>query len=119
MIKLKVPLTKITEMNNDAAQRILKQARLTALEVIRTEAIVDHALGAAAVAMEAIERSDSAQLAAAAKETLHVARRAAADVLNVAKAEANETLRIAAVLAEKMLISEQALNALDASNDAA
>lgn len=101
-----------------AAQRILSQARQIAKEVTRAEAIVDLALAAAASAMATIGRSDSEQLAATAKETLCVARRAAADVLKVAKAEANETLRIAAVLAEKLLASETGLRASDPSKDA-
>lgn len=111
-------MTEPSSLKSDAAQRILEQAKLTAKEVARAEAIVDLALAAAASAMTTIERSDSVQMAAAAKETLQVAMRAAADVLNVAKAEAIETLRIAAVLAEKMLDSENVAKAYDPSKDA-
>lgn len=103
MINPKALMTEPSSLKSDAAQRILEQAKLTAKEVARAEAIVDLALAAAASAMTTIERSDGVQMAAAAKETLQVARRAAADVLNVAKAEAIATLRITEVLAEKML----------------
>lgn len=112
-------MTESNSLKNDAAQRVLEQAKLTAKEVARAEAIVDLALSAAASAMTTIERSDSVQMAAAAKETLQMARRAAADVLNVAKVAAIETLHIAEVLAEKMLNSENVVKASDPSKDAA
>lgn len=117
-IKPTALMTEPISQTNDPAQRILAQARLTAKEVTRAEAIVDLALSAATSAMATIEQSDSVQLAATAKETLHVARRAAADVLKVAKAEASETLRIAAVLAERMLGTDTGLTAPDESQDA-
>lgn len=119
MINPKALVTEPSSLKSDAAQRILEQAKLTAKEVARAEAIVDLALSAAASAMTTIERSGSVQIAAAAKETLQVARRAAADVLNVAKAEAIATLRIAEVLAEKMLNSENVAKASDPSKDTA
>ncbi len=119
MINPKALMAEPSSLRNDAAQRILEQAKLTAKEVARAEAIVDLALAAAASAMTTIERSDGVQMAAAAKETLQVARCTAADVLNVAKAEAIATLRIAEVLAEKMLNSENVVKASDPSKDAA
>ncbi len=118
-INVNALMTEPNSLKNDAARRILAQAELTAKEVARAEAIVDLALSAAASAMATIEQCDSVQMAAAAKETLQVARRAAADVLNVAKAEAIETLRIAEVLAEKMLNSENVVKASDTSEDTA
>lgn len=117
MINSKALMTELSSPKNDAAQRVLEQAKLTAKEVARAEAIVDLALGAAASAMATIERSDSVQMAAAAKETLQVAKRAAADVLNVAKIEAIETLRIAAVLAEEKLDSDTVVKDPDPSMD--
>jgi hypothetical protein len=88
---------------DEAARHILKQAKLVAMEVARVEAIVDHAIGAAAFAMAAVGKSDSSELAESAKETLHVAKKAAAQVLQVAKREAEKALMLARNLAEERL----------------
>ncbi len=88
---------------DDAANLILKQARLVATEVARAEAIVDLAIGVASIAMASIEKASSAETAALARETLNVARVAAAHVLRVAKKEAEGTLILAKLLAERLL----------------
>lgn len=89
---------------HEAAQLILKQAELVAAEVSRVEAIVDHAIGAAAIAMATVGKSDSLELAEHAKETLRVAREAASEVLHAAKIEAEKTLRLARELAESQKV---------------
>lgn len=86
-----------------AARNILRQAKVVAMEVARIEAIVNHAIGAAAFAMAAVGQTGSAELADAAKETLHVAKKAAAQVLQVAKREAEKALMLARTLAEERL----------------
>lgn len=97
-------MTQITD--DPSAQLILKQVELVALEVARAEAIVDHALGAAAMAMAAKGITGTSELTEYAKEILQVARNAAAKVLQVAKKEAHLTLELANKLASERLDKE-------------
>jgi hypothetical protein len=102
-------MTAINKADELPAQIILKQAELVALEVAKAEAIVDHAIGAAAMAMAATGITGTPALTEYARETLHVARSAAAKVLQVAKKEAELTLHLAKGLAAERLAEEDAV----------
>jgi hypothetical protein len=99
-------MTTAQKADDVAARLILKQAELVALEVARVEVIVNNVLGAAAMAMAATGMTGSAELMESAKETLQVARSAAAEVLQVAKKEAELTLLLAKSLASARLAEE-------------
>jgi hypothetical protein len=86
-----------------SAQIVLKQAELVALEVTRAAAIVDYAMGAAAMVMSSKTMAGTSELADSAKEILQVARNSAATVLQVAKKEAEVTLCLARDLANLKL----------------
>ncbi len=90
----------------DAAQVLIKQAKLVALDVARAEVITDHAFGAAVLAMVATAKTSDPRLIESAKEILNVARLAAAKALIVAKTEAEKTLAIAKNLASERLLEE-------------
>jgi hypothetical protein len=83
-----------TKPKKQTAQLIFNQALFTAVGVNKAEAIVDLAFAAAEVAMNKIEKSGDVKLVGIAKETLDVARRAAAEILNDAKKEAEEMVRL-------------------------
>jgi glycerol kinase len=100
-------MTTKREADDLAARLILKQAELVAQEVARVEVIVNSALGAAAMAMAATGITGSTEITESAKETLQVARNAAAEVLQVAKKEAELTLRLAKSLANARLAEEE------------
>jgi hypothetical protein len=92
----------------DTAQRlILRQAERVAFEVARAEVIVSNALGFAAIAMAAKGISGTPKMTEHAKETLQIAREAAAGVLQVARKEAELTLRLAARLASARIAAEE------------
>jgi glycerol kinase len=97
-------MTTTQKADDIAARLILKQAELVALEVARVEVIVNNALGAAAMALAATGITDSPEITESAKDTLQVARGAAAKVLQVAKKEAERTLQLAKSLANARLV---------------
>jgi hypothetical protein len=92
--------------NEQSMQEILKQAELVALGVARAEAIVDHALEAAAMAMAAKGNVGTQETTEYAKQILQVASSAAKKVLQVAKKEAQITLELASSLAKERLAQE-------------
>lgn len=92
--------------NEQSMQEILKQAELVALDVARAEAIVDHALEAAAMAMAAKGNVGTQETTEYAKQILQVASSAAKKVLQVAKKEAQITLELASNLAKERLAQE-------------
>lgn len=92
--------------NEQSMQEILKQAELVALDVARAEAIVDHALEAAAMAMAAKGNVGTQETTEYAKQILQVASSAAKKVLQVAKKEAQITLELASSLATERLAQE-------------
>ncbi len=100
-------MTSVNKAGDLPAQIILKQAELVALEVAKAEAIVDHAIGAAAMAMAATGATGASELTEYARETLQVARSAAAKVLQAAKKEAEVTLQLAKGLAAERLAEEE------------
>lgn len=83
-----------SKSDNEAASLLFNQALLTAVEISKAEAIVDLAFSAAETAMNAIEKSGDVRLLGVAKETLDVARHAAAGMLGSAKKEAEEMVRL-------------------------
>lgn len=97
-----------------SAQIVLKQAELVALQVARAEAIVDYAMGAAAMVMSSKTMAGTSELAESAKEILQVARNSAATVLQVARIEAEVTLRLARDLASLRLAEASAILAATA-----
>lgn len=78
----------------EASKLLFNKALFTAVEISKAEAIVDLAFTAAEVAINAIEKSDDVKLIGVAKETLGVARRAAAGMLSDAQKEAEEMVRL-------------------------
>lgn len=82
-------MTEVNKAHDQQALIILRQAELVALEVAKAEAIVDHAIGAAAMAMAATGATGTSELTDHARETLHVARSAAAKVLQVQRKKQN------------------------------
>ncbi|NBW50715.1 MAG: hypothetical protein EBR49_11625 [Betaproteobacteria bacterium] len=96
-------MTKVPNTEVQSMQRILQQAELVALDVARAEAIVDHALEAAAMAMAAKGIVGTSEMTAYAREVLQVASSAAKKVLQVAKKEAQVTLELASNLAKERL----------------
>ncbi|ARV18050.1 hypothetical protein AEP_01097 [Curvibacter sp. AEP1-3] len=99
-------MTKVQKTDEQSMQKILKQAELVALDVARAEAIVDHALEAAAMAMAAKGTVGASEMTEYAKEILQVASSAAKKALQVAKKEAHITLELASKLAKERLAEE-------------
>jgi cell division septum initiation protein DivIVA len=108
LILRSVGMVTVQESDTLAAMLILKQAERVASEVARVAAIVNTALGAAALAMEATGVPGKAEMTEYAKETLQVARSAAAEVLQVAKEEAELTLSLARSLASAWRAEQEA-----------
>lgn len=79
---------------NESSNLLFNQALLVAVELSKAQAIVEHAFGAADIAMTAIEKSDHLKLPEIARETLQIARHAATEILKNAKREAEEMLRL-------------------------
>ncbi|WP_157673059.1 hypothetical protein [Curvibacter sp. AEP1-3] len=105
-IKTVGDMTKVQKTDEQSMQKILKQAELVALDVARAEAIVDHALEAAAMAMAAKGTVGASEMTEYAKEILQVASSAAKKALQVAKKEAHITLELASKLAKERLAEE-------------
>lgn len=99
-------MTKVPNTDEQSMQKILKQAELVALDVARAEAIVDHALEAAAMAMAAKGNFGTPETTEYAKQILQVASSAAKKVLQVAKQEAQITLELASNLAKERLAQQ-------------
>jgi hypothetical protein len=99
-------MAKLQNTEEQSMQKILQQAELVALDVARAEAIVDHALEAAAMAMAAKGTVGTAETTEYAKQILQVASSAAKKVLQVAKKEAQITLELASKLAKERLSQE-------------
>lgn len=99
-------MAKLQNTEEQSMLKILQQAELVALDVARAEAIVDHALEAAAMAMAAKGNVGTPETTEYAKQILQVASSAAKKVLNVAKKEAQVTLELASKLAKERLSQE-------------
>ena len=99
-------MAKLQNTEEQSMLKILQQAELVALDVARAEAIVDHALEAAAMAMAAKGNVGTQETTEYAKQILQVASSAAKKVLQVAKKEAQITLELASSLAKERLAQE-------------
>ena len=99
-------MAKVQNRDEQSMQKILQQAELVALDVARAEAIVSHALEAAAMAMAANGTVGTPETTEYAKQILQVASSAAKKVLQVAKMEAQVTLELASKLAKERLAEE-------------
>jgi antitoxin component HigA of HigAB toxin-antitoxin module len=99
-------MTKAQKTDDPSMQKILKQAELVALDVARAEAIVDHALEAAAMAMAARGTVGTSEMTEYARQLLQIASGSAKKVLQVAKKEAQITLELASSLAKERRAEE-------------
>jgi hypothetical protein len=97
----------LPEADDEAEALVLRHAERVAIEVAKAEVIVSNAIGVAVMAMEATGAHNSAEMAEFARETLRVARLAAAEVLQAAKHEAELTLDLATSLASARIAAEE------------